>query len=80
VWYQEPESVGNDLKALARKLFVPQANRLGWDFGAKPNHADALLRSVCTTVLMRKSCVRRLVFTIEWLAPFSVATTDCFSW
>jgi len=49
--------VGNDLKALARKLFVPQAKRLGWDFGAQPNHADALLRSVCSAALVRKACV-----------------------
>ena len=47
MWYEQPAEVTEDLKALARELYLPQARRLGWEFGAKPNHAEALLRSVC---------------------------------
>ena len=48
MWYEQPAEVIEDLKALARELYLPQARRLGWEFGATPNHAEALLRSVCT--------------------------------
>ena len=46
MWYEQPDTVTEGLKLLARQLFVPHVRRLGWEFSAQSTHGETLLRSV----------------------------------